>query len=59
MFDTLNQQQHVSIEVLKIVACLTSGGYVPQYSDDASLSGCLTHTHLITQLYTIMVKDFH
>lgn len=51
----VHYQQHVTIAVQKIVACSTACGYVPQYDYKASLTGCLTDTHFITELYTIMV----
>ena len=56
MADTQHQQQCVKVAVQKIVACSTTGGYVPQYNDKASLTGCLTKTHFITQLHTILVS---
>ena len=56
MADTQHQQQRVRVAVQKIMACSTVGGYVPQYNDKASLTGCLTNTHFIAQLYTIMVS---
>ena len=54
--DTQHQQQRVRVAVQKIVACSTTGGYVPQYNHKASVTGCLTKTHFIAQLYTIMVS---
>ena len=49
-------QQHVDLAVQKITACSTMGGYIPRFNQQASLSGCLTHTPFITKLYTIFVS---
>ena len=54
--NTGQQQVNVSVAVQTILACTTMGGYVPQYQHKTSLSGCLTRTHFITDLYTILVS---
>ena len=50
------QQQRVRVAVQKIIACSTTGGYIPQYNDKALLIGCSTETHFITKLHTILVS---
>lgn len=49
-------QQRVNLAVQKVIACSTMSGYVPQFNQQASLSGCLTHTPFITKSYTILVS---
>lgn len=56
MANTQHQQQCVRVAVQKIVACSTTGGYIPQYNNKALLTGCLTNTHFITQLHTVLVS---
>lgn len=51
------EQQRVTVAVQKIIACSTTGGYIPQYNDKASLSGCLTQTCFITKLHSILVSS--
>ena len=47
-------QQRVDLAVWKITACSSTGGYIPRFNQQASLSGCLTRTPFITELYTYL-----
>lgn len=48
--------QNITVAMQKMVVCSTTGGYIPQYNSKGTLTGCLTNTHFITKLYTIMVR---